>query len=304
MVTIMKKLALITGIDVSSIARYTCKKILQEGYDVVVTYESKYFPGSQERDMFEHELEGYSVVAFEQADFRNKESINDLIDRLKKYRFDVIVNCPAILATTDEGGLKHEFYHFDYDMFNTVIQYNITAIAAICIGLKDNVVAGGCIVNVTSSAAEEGAFATISYNASKAAVKNLTKSLANNFGGYNGVRVNSVAPGWIPQSSDVVEENIVALATALTPAKDRGKPENVVNAVLSFVNNPFATGSNYEVDGGLTSSYLMYLIESLELRGLPTNDTIRELVKLINGSKDKLGNADNGIEGRNEKVYF
>lgn len=99
-------------------------------------------------------------------------------------------------------------------------------------------VSGGCIVNITSSAAEEGGFATISYNASKAALKNLSKSLANNFGPYNGVRVNCVAPGWIPQSKDVVAGNVVELANKLTPLSTYGTPQDVAQAVINLIENP------------------------------------------------------------------
>lgn len=285
----MKKKVLVTGIDNSSIARAICQKFLKEGYDVIATYEQNYSEGSLERTTFEDSLGELKINEYKQVNMRNKESLLGLVESLKNYTFDAIVNCPAILATTNTGGLRDEFYDFDFDNFNEVISYNITAIASICIGLKDNLIEKGCIVNVTSSAAEEGAFATISYNASKAAVKNLTKSLANNFGGYNGVRVNSVAPGWIPPSGDVVDDSIVALATAMTPSTERGKPENVADAIYCIVLNPFASGTNYELDGGITSSYLMYMLESLDLRGEDTKEIIYNLASVIKQSKTKLG---------------
>ncbi len=115
--------------------------------------------------------------------------------------------------------------------------------AAICIGLKDHIKSGGVIINVTSSAAQEGAFAAISYSASKAAVNSLTKSLANTLGPSRGVRVNSIAPGWIPPSSDVVEEGVMALANALTPSLVAGRPSDVVAAVHYLIAAPFQNGS-------------------------------------------------------------
>ena len=285
----MKKLALVTGVDTSSIAKSICAKFLTEGYEVILTYENKFVEGGEERTKLEQEYRGLPLLRFEEVNFRSKASVNELLQRLRQFEFDAIINCAASLALTESGELRHEFADFDYDAFNNVLQYNITTIAAISIGLKDNIAPGGVIINVTSSAAEEGAFATISYNASKAAVKNLTQSLANNFGGYNGIRVNSVAPGWIPPSSDVAAEGIVALANAFTPNPNRGRPEDVANAVFYYVSAPFVNGASFEVDGGITSSYFMYLVESLELQGQDVKGIIDSLVSLASDSKKRLG---------------
>jgi NAD(P)-dependent dehydrogenase (short-subunit alcohol dehydrogenase family) len=284
----MKRLALITGIE-SSIAKSVCKKFLQKGYDVIVTHDKNNMPESKEMASFKEEIKDFVPIVFEYADLREKVSIKALLDRLKTRTFDVIVNCSSILAFTNNGELRDEFVDFDFDNFVEVIQYNIASIAAICIGLKDNLNQGACIVNITSSAAEEGAFATISYNASKSAIKNLTKSLANNFGGYIGVRVNSVAPGWIPASKNVVASGTLALANTLTPAKENGDPENVADTVFFLVNNPFVTGANIEVSGGITSSYLMYALESLELQGKLSKEAMHTLTKLLSEAKEKLG---------------
>jgi 3-oxoacyl-[acyl-carrier protein] reductase len=284
----MKKLVLITGID-NSISRQTCKKFLQEDFDVIVTYNNNYTPGSKERLEFESEIKDFSPIQFEQVDLQNKESINTLIGKLKKHEFDVIVNCASTLAFTNKGELRHEFIDFDYDNFVEVIQYNIAAVAAISVGLKNSIKSGGSIVNITSSAADEGAFATISYNASKSAVKNLTKSLANNFGGLN-VRVNSVAPGWIPASKDVAATGIVALANSITPAKENGSPENVAEAVFSIVNNSFINGASIDVTGGITSSYWMYELESLQLQNKLTDDELQPIIDFNEKMKKKLSN--------------
>jgi NAD(P)-dependent dehydrogenase (short-subunit alcohol dehydrogenase family) len=204
----------------------------------------------------------------------------------------VVINCASILATKSDGGLRNEFVEFDYSEFNRVMQYNVTAVAAICIGLKDHINPGGVIINVTSSAAQEGAFATISYNASKAAVNNLTKSLANTLGPSRGIRVNSIAPGWIPPSSDVAEEGVVALANTLTPSLATGSPDDVVAAVRYLIGASFQNGSIVTVDGGITSSYLAYMLEALQLQGSPTDETIRSLVSLIGQGKRDLRPSD------------
>ena len=280
----MRKNALVTGFDNSVIARETILLLVKRNYYIYATYESDKV--DRATFMTENKMEG--LISFEQINYDSKESINYIIEKLHNIKFDAIVNCYATLAETKSNGLRHEFFNFDFEEFGRVLNSNISTIAAICIGLKDSMVSGGCIVNVTSSAAEEGGFATISYNASKAALKNLSKSLANNFGPYNGVRVNCVAPGWIPQSKDVVAGNVVELANKLTPLDLYGAPQNVAYAVLSLLENPYANNVNFGVDGGITSSYLMYLLESSDLSGNETDELMKALIKLIGLAKESI----------------
>lgn len=280
----MKKIAVVTGFDNSVISRETILLLIKKNYYVFATYEGNKI----DREAFISENNISDSISFTQIDYVSHESIKNLIDQLCDKRIHAIVNCYATLAETDEHELRHEFFDFNYEEFGRVLTSNISVIASICMGLKDNMVSGGCIVNITSSAAEEGGFATISYNASKAALKNLSKSLANNFGPYNGVRVNCVAPGWIPQSKDVVAGNVVELANKLTPLSSYGDPKDVAQAVISLIENPYANNVNYGVDGGITSSYLMYLLESSDLSGNETNEFMRTLIKIIGDAKESV----------------
>lgn len=284
----MKKIALVTGFDNSIIARETIVLLTKKNYFVYATYEGD----KVDRMAFVSENAISDSISFEQINYSSSESIKELIERLHEKKIDAIVNCYATLAETTENELRHEFFDFDFDEFGRVLNSNITVITSICIGLKDNMVSGGCIVNITSSAAEEGGFATISYNASKAALKNLSKSLANNFGPYNGVRVNCVAPGWIPQSKEVVAGNVVELANKLTPLSSYGNPQDVAHAVISLIENPYANNVNYGVDGGITSSYLMYLLESSDLSGNDTKELMKALIKLVGIAKESVKSRD------------
>ena len=284
----MKKIALVTGFDNSVIARETIVLLTKKNYYVFATYEED----KVDRMAFVSENAIADSISFEQINYNSSESIKRLIERLRDKRIDAIVNCYATLAETAGTELRHEFFDFDFEEFGRVLNSNITVITSICIGLKDKMVSGGCIVNITSSAAEEGGFATISYNASKAALKNLSKSLANNFGPYNGVRVNCVAPGWIPQSKDVVAGNVVELANKLTPLNSYGNPQDVAHAVISLIENPYANNVSYGVDGGITSSYLMYLLESSDLSGNDTNELMKALIKLVGMAKESVKNRN------------
>lgn len=270
----MNKVALVLGYDTSIIARESAKLLKEHDYDIIAVCNDV-------------SVKQANTVLIK-ADLFDKKSVLELIEKLKMYKFDVIVNGHAVLALSENDNLRHEFFDFNYDAFDSTIRSNLTSIAAICIGLKDNINRNGCIVNITSSAAKEGGFATISYNASKAAVENFSKSLANNFGPYNGVRVNCVAPGWIPQNKSVVAGNIVDLANKITPLIPYGEPSNVAQAVLDLINNPYANGVTYSVDGGISSSYIMYMLESLELYGEDTSSKMKALIENLSSAKENL----------------
>lgn len=273
----MNKKALITTIE-SSLAIAISKRLISEGFDVVATHGNGYKNDNKELEK----------VRFYKVSLHKKNSLYSFIEEIKDTQFDVIINCAAELAFHKDGRLRHEFFSFDFDSFQSVFNSNIISTATLCIELKDSIKEGGSIINVTSSAADEGGFATISYNASKAAMKSLTKSLANNFGPYNGVRVNSISPGWIPPKSNVVEGGIVDLANSLTPNRTNGTPEDVADAAMHIINQPFINGASYELDGGITSSYLMYMIESLGLKKGNVDDETKSLTNIIKNIKDNL----------------
>lgn len=266
----MKKIALVTSCGFGARAREVSEQLFAHGYEVIAVNEKEYEPENQT-----------AQITFEQVDYNSKESIDALIKRLEGYKLSAVVNCHDTLAFVGDN-LRHDFYDFDYFDFAKVVNYNLVSIAAICIGLKDNIKRGGCIVNITSSAAKEGGFVTIAYNASKAAVENMSKSLANNFGLYNGIRVNCVAPGWIPKSSEVAAVGTRALADSITPVVPTGQNKDLAKAVIDIINNPSINGSTVVVDGGISSSYLPYMLESSLERGDQTVDSaINTLTGLI-----------------------
>jgi len=279
------KTALITGIDNSIIAHSICVSLLKSNYSIIAITEGKYDITEKKRIEFDITYSDLSPVSFEVIDVYSNENIKNIISKFSNISFDVIINCASILAETSDGKLRDESVNFDYTEFNRVLSYNITSVAAICLGLKDNIKFGGNIINITSSAGQEGAFSTISYNASKSAIDNITKSLANILGVSKGIRVNSIAPGWIPPSDDVAAEGVVALANALTPSLSSGKPSDVVAAVHYLIASNFQNGSVLNVDGGIQSSYLPYMLESLQLQGKPIDETIETLISLISSAK-------------------
>lgn len=116
---------------------------------------------------------------------------------------------------------------------------------------------GGSIVNVTSVAADLAFGDRSAYNASKAGLVMLTKSVARELGG-RGVRSNAVAPGIIetPINSAYLKDSpATAAILGGTPMGRWGQPEDIAAAVV-FLCTPgakFVNGTVIHVDGGWTT---------------------------------------------------
>ena len=111
---------------------------------------------------------------------------------------------------------------------------------------------GGVLVNTASMYGLVGAPGSAAYNAAKAGVANLTRSLALEYAEKN-IRVNALAPGFIdtPILGDT-DRNALIQAT---PMKRLGKPEEMAKAVLFMASDDssFMTGHILTVDGGYTA---------------------------------------------------
>jgi len=126
---------------------------------------------------------------------------------------------------------------------------------------------GAAIVNLSSMAGLVGSAGAVCYNASKGAVRLLTKGLAMELASV-GVRVNSVHPGVIETA---MGDEVVAAFSGATgmgdneartqlaarhPLGHMGQPRNVADAVvfLASSRSAFMTGSEVVVDGGFTAN--------------------------------------------------
>lgn len=115
---------------------------------------------------------------------------------------------------------------------------------------------GGSIVN-TSSVTGISGIGFAAYNASKGAVRSLTKNVAIEYAKYN-IRINSIHPGVIetdfaaPVLADEASRQAFA---AMTPLPSMGQPSDVAHVALFLASDEsrFVTGAEYLVDGGLVA---------------------------------------------------
>ncbi|HUB50056.1 MAG TPA: glucose 1-dehydrogenase [Acetobacteraceae bacterium] len=114
---------------------------------------------------------------------------------------------------------------------------------------------GGAIVNLSSISGNTGQTMThMGYNASKGAVRTLTKSTAVQFG-KDGIRANSVHPGLMPPmrtSGATADPAVRAKMLQGVPLRRAGDVDEVANAVLFLASDEasYITGAELYVDGG------------------------------------------------------
>ena len=116
--------------------------------------------------------------------------------------------------------------------------------------------ANGSLVVVASTAGIEGAARNAAYGASKGAVMSMARALAVELARY-GVRVNSIAPGWIATDMTAGAQNNPVFAEKViprVPARRWGKPEDFggIAVYLASDASSYHTGETFVIDGGYT----------------------------------------------------
>jgi NAD(P)-dependent dehydrogenase (short-subunit alcohol dehydrogenase family) len=183
-------------------------------------------------------------------------------------RVDVLVNNMGAVRLRLEGFLALGDEDFEWAMQMNFFTALRAVRAAIPVMVEQG---GGAIVNVASvNAFFQPDAGTIDYGAAKAALVNLTKTLAQEFG-PRGIRVNAISPGPVGTDLWLGEHGVaetVAAATGVDADTARAQvvasiggfatgrfttPEEVATLVVMLASERLGnvTGSNYVIDGGL-----------------------------------------------------
>ncbi|MFI1678678.1 SDR family NAD(P)-dependent oxidoreductase [Streptomyces sp. NPDC020607] len=116
---------------------------------------------------------------------------------------------------------------------------------------------GGSIITMASGAVDTGAPGLLCYGAAKAAVVQLSKTLATELGPH-GIRVNTVAPGWIrtpmtTRSNSEKQAHTERTMLRMSPLGRVGEPDDIAHAVLHLASDAssFTTGQILRPNGGV-----------------------------------------------------
>jgi NAD(P)-dependent dehydrogenase (short-subunit alcohol dehydrogenase family) len=189
-------------------------------------------------------------------DVTDSKAVKQVADGvLKKYgKVDVLVNNAGLAENIDAISYGDEQYY-------KLMRINLDGVFFCCRAFGRHMVAArrGSVVNVGSMSGiiVNKPQPQAPYNASKAAIHMLTKSLACEWA-KSGVRVNAVAPGYIATALTLrgrSNKEWSACWDEMTPLARCGEPSEVASAVLFLASDAasYITGSVLSIDGGYTA---------------------------------------------------
>lgn len=240
------KVALLTGAT-GGIGQATAELFAREGASLVVTDVDR-----EAVEKLAARLE--TDVLAERLDVSSPENWRETVERTRQRfgRLDILVNIAGIV---DWPGVEET----TPDAWDRVIAVNQTGT---WLGMRTampllRASGNGSVVNTSSVLGLVGSGAAAAYQASKGAVRLLTKTAAVEYA-TRGVRVNSVHPGVIatPMIQDLLDEQGDRQPDIVrTPMRRAGSPAEVAHAMLFLASDEssFVTGTELVVDGGLTA---------------------------------------------------
>ncbi|MEJ2442830.1 MAG: SDR family NAD(P)-dependent oxidoreductase [Exilibacterium sp.] len=245
--SLASNVALVTGAS-SGIGHAIAKGLAEAGAAVVV---------AARRVERLHELVGEIESSGGRAlavtmDVTHQSSISVAYDEAEKHLgvVDVIVNNAGVAAPKN-------FLKIDNESFNYVMDTNFNGVWHVAQeGVKRMIEAGltGSIINVASVLGLGAKPGQSAYCASKGAVIQLTRSLANDLMKYN-IRVNAIAPGWFKteMSADYFNSPKGQAYIDKMPAKRLGRVEELVGPVVMLASEAgsFVNGVVLPVDGAI-----------------------------------------------------
>ena len=251
--TLNKRISLVTG-GAGGIGSEICKALLDAGSQVILAdIDSK-----KSKKVLQEikKTTGNNNIVFFKVDTTSEKSIKVLVNYLiKQYKgLDVLINCVGICINTEAKNAKNEEWKKVIDINLNSMFYICKEIGKIFIKQKH-----GTIVNIGSNSGliVDKPQPQASYNASKAGVHQLTKSLACEWAKYN-IRVNAIAPGYVATEMTLLgrrKPNWFKHWIEMTPMRRLAKPSEVASVALFLASDSssYCTGSIVSVDGGYTS---------------------------------------------------
>jgi len=239
-----KKVAIVTG-GGSGLGFAIAQKFTENGITTVIAGRDM-----EKLTRAKEQLGGLCVAM--QCDLSNLSSIPAFVQQVLQQfgQIDILVNNAGI-------NMKKEFTDVTDEEFQNILTTNVTAVFALSREAVKHMLTqkAGCIINISSMAAQYGLPKVIAYSASKTAIDGMTRAMAVELS-PRGIRVNAIAPGFI--YSDMTAKALnsdperKAKVFGRTPMGHMGQPEDIGNAALYLASDAakYVTGVVLPVDGG------------------------------------------------------
>ncbi len=251
MARFQNKIALITG-GTSGIGRATALRLAAEGAHVIIADKNGQL-GQQTVVRIEQAGGAATLLEVDLADDAAVHSAGATVAR-RFPALHLLVNNAAILRV---GTIEDGAWLANWEIETRIGLRGWVLLTQVLLPrLKQE---GGAIVNISSEGGFLGRPRQVVYDAIKAALVSVTKTMAQEFVDY-GIRVNAVAPGWIVtemhfgQAPDPAARKAELETTPITSCimKRRAKPEEVASAIAFLLSDDasYITGTTLHVDGG------------------------------------------------------
>ncbi len=252
------KTALITG-GSRGLGRYMANALARAGADVVITSRS-----TERLDDSRKEIEALGRrCEILGLDVRDHGSIQRMADA-------AVAACGQIDILVNNAGcnVRKRAVDVSWDDWNLVLDTNLrgTFFVAQAIASRSMIPRGyGRVINIGSVTSVAGYSGLGPYCASRGGAKQLTMSLADDWGAF-GITVNCLAPGWFKTAQNAVlyeNQKWVEYITDRIPLKRTGLPNDLDGAVVFLASDASAyiTGQTLLVDGGISTGAAKATIE-------------------------------------------
>jgi gluconate 5-dehydrogenase len=250
------QVAIVTGTS-RGLGQYFARALANAGADVVLTSRqlSSLAP-------FEAEVKALGRRALSlELDVRNQESIERMVAKAQETfgRIDILVNNAGC-------NVRKPALDVTWDDWNLVLDTNLRGSFFVAQAAARRMIPRGYgrIINIGSVTSVAGYAGLGPYGASRGGIRQLTMSLADDWGKY-GITVNVLAPGWFrTEQNKVLYENKewVEYLCDRIPLKRPGQPNDLDGALvfLASESSRYVTGQILLVDGGISTGATRALV--------------------------------------------
>ena len=240
---------MVTGTS-RGLGQYLARALARAGADLVITSRD-----AATLSAFQKEVDGLGRKAFPLAlDVRSQDSIKEMVSKAVAHygKIDILVNNAGC-------NVRKPALEVTWEDWNLVLDTNLRGTFFVAQNVARHMVPRkyGRIINIGSVTCVAGYAGLGPYGASRGGVKQLTMSLADDWG-VHGITVNCLAPGWFKTAQNAVmyeNKEWVDYLCDRIPLKRPGQPQDLDGAVVFLASDAsaYVTGQTLLVDGGIST---------------------------------------------------